>query len=282
MKLNSIKYYTPDLKQSWLLVAILLLGGLFFGAIIRLLYGISHFKFLEWQSVSYLLMMVPPFLWILYSANRNERCAAHSVKVDNPDFGCFKPAIFFVLIFICVVLLSIISDPLTSFIPMPESFKAMFRQVFVDNNIIDLVISVSILAPLCEEMLCRGTILRGLLQHTTPAKAIIWSAVIFAVIHANPWQAIPAFILGAFFGWIYYRTKSIWAVIFLHSANNTMSVILTKLFPELDVDQGLADMVPMNGYIMLVVAALVLLSLIIYYLNKKLPYVNQIQKTISA
>ena len=40
-------------------------------------------------------------------------------------------------------------------------------------------------------------VLRGLLGHKVkPVWAIVISAAFFAIIHLNPWQAIPAFLLG--------------------------------------------------------------------------------------
>ena len=48
--------------------------------------------------------------------------------------------------------------------------------------------SMVIQAPLFKEVLFRGVILGGLLAHRTPARAIVWSAVLFAIIHINPWQ----------------------------------------------------------------------------------------------
>lgn len=78
-----------------------------------------------------------------------------------------------------------------------------FIKEFYDNmklNPWSSFLTVVIFAPLFEELLCRGVILRGLLHHITPAKAIFWSALMFAVMHLNPWQALPAFMVGLLMG----------------------------------------------------------------------------------
>lgn len=96
-------------------------------------------------------------------------------------------------------------------------------------------ITVCILAPILEEILFRGILLRGMLhQGINPAIAIILSSILFGLAHMNPWQFIGAGILGAIFAYIYYRTKSLWICIFLHSLNNTISFILMLKFQSMD------------------------------------------------
>lgn len=89
-------------------------------------------------------------------------------------------------------------------------------------------ITICIVAPLVEEILFRGILLRGLLNHSSinPYTAIFYSAIIFGIVHMNPWQFLGAGTLGALFGFIYYRTKSLWLCIFLHALNNTISYLL--------------------------------------------------------
>ncbi|MGQ1910834.1 lysostaphin resistance A-like protein [Marinifilum sp. RC60d5] len=82
-----------------------------------------------------------------------------------------------------------------------------------------------ILAPFFEEIIFRNYILKGLLNTYSPQKAIISSAIIFGLLHIYPHQLIGAIPLGFFFGWIYYKTRSIGVTIILHSVAN-----LTGLF----------------------------------------------------
>lgn len=96
-------------------------------------------------------------------------------------------------------------------------------------------ITVCILAPIFEEILFRGILLRGMLQNKmNPVWAIILSSILFGLAHMNPWQFLGAGILGAIFAYVYYRTKSLWMCIFLHSLNNTISFILMLKFQSMD------------------------------------------------
>src|SRR4029079_17215117 len=47
-----------------------------------------------------------------------------------------------------------------------------------------LALAIVLLAPLTEELLCRGALLRSLLRKVTPTVAVLISAVVFGLVHA--------------------------------------------------------------------------------------------------
>lgn len=136
----------------------------------------------------------------------------------------------FLCCFVFTPLLAFLIEPLTAWLPMPGFMKELFAQL--SRNDFPTFLMVVIAAPFCEEWLCRGVIARGLLRHSTPARAIVWSAFIFAIIHGNPWQAVPAFIIGLLLGYVYWKTRSLWPCIFIHFINNGVSFLVVSLFPE--------------------------------------------------
>ena len=75
-------------------------------------------------------------------------------------------------------------------------------------------------APIFEELIFRGIILDGLLKKYTPVKAILVSALLFGLVHLNPWQFVTGFILGIFSGWVYYHSRSLLACIIIHATAN--------------------------------------------------------------
>ena len=254
-----LKYYKPTLGQSWLMVAILLAGSLVVGA---LLPGVP-------QSVSYTLMMLLPLAFCWWMARRAFQEGTRPTRLDAPHFGRLHAAGFLPLAAIALLALTAFIDPATSFIPMPDNIKALFEKVFLESALWDMVLSTCILAPLLEELLCRGMMLRGMLHWMSPRAAIIWSAVLFAVLHMNPWQSIPAFLIGLFLGWVYWRTHSLWTTIFLHCFNNTASTVISRLYPDLPIDAGLADIIPAPLYWIVIAAAAVVLAITLYILNEK-------------
>ena len=111
---------------------------------------------------------------------------------------------------------------------MPQWLEETMKQL-LDAPLWITLISVSVFAPLFEEWLCRGVVLRGLLAKNSPMTAITVSAAFFAIIHLNPWQAIPAFILGLLFGYVYYKTGSLKLTMLMHCANNTLAAIFSRI-----------------------------------------------------
>ena len=90
--------------------------------------------------------------------------------------------------------------------------------------------TISVLAPLLEEVLFRGAIQGCLMRfYGRPWPAIITAALVFGIIHWNPVQVVYASLFGIVLGWIYYRTGSLLYVIVGHVLNNTFAVITTVL-----------------------------------------------------
>ena len=97
-------------------------------------------------------------------------------------------------------------------------------------------LSIGLLAPLAEELVFRGAILRSLLRWTKqPWVAIAISAIFFAAAHLNPAQLPHAFLVGLLLGWMYYRTDSIVPCVVYHWVNNTVAYVMYNLYPSADL-----------------------------------------------
>jgi len=96
--------------------------------------------------------------------------------------------------------------------------------------------AVGLLAPVCEELVFRGAILRALLSWTPRHwVAIAISALLFMLIHGNPAQMPHAFLIGLLLGWLYYRTDSIVPGVVYHWVNNSIAYVLYNLYPNPDL-----------------------------------------------
>ena len=276
-KTNSLEWYRPNVGESWLIALALVGGALFFGLILGVLKTASRGAKGIWdiQSISYILTMVVPFVLIAFRA-RSERISAQvtgaqPVPLNRPAFGRLGAVGAFAVSAAALITLSVVIEPLTSIIPMPDVIKTMFEEAFVNTALWDAILATCILAPLLEELLCRGVMMRGMLSHTSPRAAIIWSAVIFAVIHMNPWQSIPALLMGLLFGWLYYRTGCLWLTIFLHCLNNSISTAVSRLFPDIGIDQGLIDILDRPTYLKIYVLSALVLAASLWLLHNYLP-----------
>lgn len=130
--------------------------------------------------------------------------------------------------------------------------------------------AIGLLAPVCEELVFRGAVLRALLRWTPRHwLAIAISALLFALIHANPIQMPHALLIGLLLGWLYYRTDSIVPGIVYHWVNNSIAYVVYNFYP--DPQMELIDLFGSQR----TVAAAVLFSLLIllpalYQLNLRL------------
>lgn len=120
---------------------------------------------------------------------------------------------------------------LTSLIPTEGGFLGDLYQQFTEIFMQTLdykvagFITICILAPIFEEIVFRGIILKGMLNNPKihPMIAILFGGIFFGFAHLNPWQFIGAGLLGCVFGYVYYRTKSLVIPMVLHAINNIIS-----------------------------------------------------------
>lgn len=107
--------------------------------------------------------------------------------------------------------------------PMSVWQEAMFAMLVKSGPM--MLLTTCIFAPLFEEMLYRGIILRSFLQQYPRWIAILASAILFGAVHMNLYQFIGATLIGCLLGYLYERTRSLAPCIVLHVLNNTMACL---------------------------------------------------------
>ncbi len=96
------------------------------------------------------------------------------------------------------------------------------------------VLLLVLVGPFIEECVFREGILSALRAKQWHAwSAAVVSAVLFAAVHANLLQAIPAFAMGLLLAAFYIGTNDIRLPLAAHILNNALAAI-TLLFPEID------------------------------------------------
>lgn len=128
-------------------------------------------------------------------------------------------------------------------------------------------LAITICAPIGEEVVFRGGILRSLLgQCDDKWVAIVLSAFLFSLAHFNPAQLPHTFLTGLLLGWIYMRSGSILLTVLYHWVNNTMAFIAGYYYGE---DAELVDMLGGETTVILSVAVCsVVFVLALRYLRK--------------
>lgn len=94
---------------------------------------------------------------------------------------------------------------------------------------------VGLLAPLAEEIVFRGGVLRALLGRMRPWGAVAVSALLFSLVHGNPAQMPYAFVAGLLLGWMYWRTGSVVPGVVYHWVNNSLAYIVSRVYSYSDV-----------------------------------------------
>ena len=92
-----------------------------------------------------------------------------------------------------------------------------------------LMIAVAIVTPIAEELMFRGYILDSIRRIHGDWPAIIGSAILFGLVHINPFLVGQAFIGGVIYGWIRIRTGSLLPSIACHMMWNIMALSVTYL-----------------------------------------------------
>lgn len=89
-----------------------------------------------------------------------------------------------------------------------------------------MFLSMGIIAPVFEEITCRGAYYNSYRKSGSGFQAMLLSALIFAVVHMNFNQAAYAFIMGIFAVLLVEATGSIWSSVLYHAFINGSQVIL--------------------------------------------------------
>ena len=100
------------------------------------------------------------------------------------------------------------------------------------GSIVVSIITIGIIAPIAEEFLFRGVVFNTLRKRFSPAWTIGLQGVFFGIYHMNLIQGTYATLLGVIFGYVTYKTRSIWPAIIMHIVNNSMSFILNAILVD--------------------------------------------------
>lgn len=110
--------------------------------------------------------------------------------------------------------------------------KTMLQQPPILPGLGGLVISVLIIggsAGICEEILFRGTIMRGL-ERADIRWAIAVSAILFGLMHLDFQKLAGTALLGVLIAYLVIKSDSLYAGILAHFMNNTTGVLLSYVY----------------------------------------------------
>lgn len=179
--------------------------------------------------IAQLIMMVPALIFALTSyegagtVRFNDLLGFHKIKIST---------LFMVLLFTFLIM------------PMTTAINAI-SMLFVDNAVeaisgevlqmpfLVMLLMIGVVGPFSEEFIFRGIIFRGYKNSGSALQAVIWSAILFGLMHLNFNQAAYAFAMGIMLALVVEATGSLWSSVIVHMAFNAQPVCLmylTELF----------------------------------------------------
>ena len=271
-------WYVPGIKGMFGFIGWLLLGGLL-GFILTLIMGL----FMSPQALKdYSMLVVYPAQFLpamVYAANKSRKNMIFDAgfSLDNRHFAPYSFALI-ILITVVMTVASMFVFDLPNYWNVQLTNKSSVLAKFYDLLMETMkqmtggpfwasFLLVAIFAPIFEEWLCRGMVLRGLLTKMKPANAIIISAIFFAVIHANPWQALNAFLIGLTMGYVYYKTGSLVLTMIMHFVNNGSAVVMSNIESIKDYEY-LIDIVGKQNYTIIFLVSCCVLAACIYAFSR--------------
>ncbi|MAI86990.1 MAG: hypothetical protein CMF99_07570 [Candidatus Marinimicrobia bacterium] len=218
-------------KTAFIIVFLSILSAFLTGGAITwfgVSYAESHQKIITFISfiVGQTFMIVPLIVFLKFK----KLPLFHSVRFKVLKYSKIRPIILFSTGLI--ILSDEVDRIIQLFVPTPEYVLDLNYLLKPDSFLgaILLFIAVVILAPLGEEIVFRGFLQQILEKHWKDiTQAILFTSLIFSLIHMNPYWFFQIYFLGIILGFLAWKTKSIIAPLILHSLNNCMALLLSSL-----------------------------------------------------
>ncbi|MCB2286635.1 CPBP family intramembrane metalloprotease [Clostridium algidicarnis] len=196
-----------------------------FSSIIGLFIG-EQWTYLFSKIITNIIVIIL-LLKIYFKPNSDDKRSVDVNYTRSITLSCLLMILLLTISFRLITLVSF--NPIMNYLASKSKMLHYIKEIASQTNPYLLVLEITLIGPIIEEILFRGIILNGLLKKYSPAKAILFSSLLFSLIHGNLPQMFNALFFGILLGLIYIKTKSLYAVIFTHIIANTLSIILSAL-----------------------------------------------------
>lgn len=196
-----------------------------FSSIIGLFIG-EQWTYLFSKIITNIIVIIL-LLKIYFKPNSDDKRSVDVNYTRSITLSCLLMILLLTISFRLITLVSF--NPIMNYLASKSKMLHCIKEIASQTNPYLLVLEITLIGPIIEEILFRGIILNGLLKKYSPAKAILFSSLLFSIFHGNLPQMFNALAFGILLGFIYIKTKSLYAVTFSHIIANTSLYILEKL-----------------------------------------------------
>ncbi len=182
-------------------------------------------------TVFYTLALIPVYLVYLSLSRRRD---ARSLLLERTRLADVLPALGMIIGAVGVTniwfnVLLWLQDRVPFVQTQMDDYMKTAGAFTADNGYLWLILGISILAPIAEELVFRG-IIQGELRKAMPEwAAIVIQAVVFALFHMQPVQITYVLLPGLLLGLAYYWSRSLWVPILMHITFNFLGSVLPAL-----------------------------------------------------
>jgi len=223
------KYY-PGIGHAVLLIVAILVLEVMLAIPVSIAGVVLDLRFEEHPVLMALVSLFAFGLVLAWGAKRTQKPATEIYPV-TPVRGALLVPIVLTVIGLGI-LLSELDNVVRFTMPPPKWLLDFFKTLTAPENPVpwESFIVLVVVAPVTEELLFRGLILRGFLSRYSVATSVLVSALLFGVMHGNPWQFFSATILGIVFAWWFMRSRSLLPCLVGHSCSNAI-VLVSSVLP---------------------------------------------------
>jgi sodium transport system permease protein len=172
-----------------------------------------------------LLILLPPLLVLSWGRHDVRR----ALGLRRTPAGVWLPTLIFMVggWFLAVEIASIQNF----FLPFPSELMKSFEWLFTELNrlpIYTALFYVAILPGFCEEIFCRGFLLQAWLPRLGRGSTILAIAVVFGILHLNPYRFLPTAFLGGILAVLVIESGSIFPAMFGHALVNGATFLIQR------------------------------------------------------
>lgn len=206
-------------KVNWMYLTSVLIQIAVVAGLTLYVYNIGPVNLPIWLNLllSQGMILIPTLLFLAFSREKwNDILGFHKIKISSA---------------LMIILFTYLMMPITTVINA-------ISLLFVDNAVAGMSGSITqmpiaatalmmgFIGPVSEEVVCRGFVLNGYKRSGNTFRAILFSALLFGLMHMNFNQAAYAVFLGIVMAVLVEATGSIWSSILFHVTTNLNSVVL--------------------------------------------------------
>jgi len=220
-----------DRSCAWIvgLIFMLMAGNVFFQIQAYLLVGGLILPVLAGQIMGV-------FIPLLVLSRKNRWNPVQDLKLGSQPWPILVAV--GILAFASLVPASMLAEVSLRVFPADPERIAMFQEMLPRSGlgILLTIITVVVVGPLGEEIVFRGFLHRLASDFWDPGKATLLSALVFAMVHAEPWIIFGLLGIGVALSFIFESTGSLLACFVFHATHNTVALVMMYSAEEVQTE----------------------------------------------